>query len=266
MDIERKSSLSMTLATLAVAIAGTTLYVAHLHPAELAMAIPPGTYVSNTRGGLPDLYLAIALSAKGPSSKSLSVRSLRGDLTRIEDGKPARESVELVSSPKNKDLPTILHGGDVVNLQVLLVSSELGSAEIARYNWWCDRLRDAFPERKDEVEDIRRMLRRLFFVNPFSSGVGDPTDEDLTRSLTGVDGRISELLKDGEVEKLQQVLFFRAGMYRLKIEALLEDGTAGAMETRVFSIDETASEVLLRRFNTNFYVRLVDPSREKSPV
>ena len=255
MSPERKSNFSIALALLAVLISGFTLYVAHLRPIELTMTLEPWTYASNTSGGLPDLYLGLALSAEGPSSSSLSVRELQGTLTRIENGVAVGEELSLVASSGSEGLPTVLSGGEVINLpQVLLVSAESASVRIKRYAKWCNELRGIFPEKKSEIDQIESILKLPFFSDTIVPSI---EAGDGVLSLTKL---VSDLLKGGKVEDLQRVLFFRAGTYELQLQVIHENGDVGATETRQFSIDEVASKVLLHKFNENFRLDMRDPA------
>ena len=259
MSPDRKSNFSIILAFLAVLIGGLTLYETHLRSIDLTMTLGRWAYISNTYGASPDLYIGLALSVEGPSSRSLSILELKGTLTRV-DGTDAQQEVSLVNSSR-AGLPTVINGGEVVNLpRVLLARADSASSLIERYTKWCKDLHAAFPQRTEEVNKIEKALMTPYFRDTtVENATQEQSDqkqsiEELIRKLTpdeDVDELIADLLKDGEARRLKEVIFFRAGIYELKIEAIDENSTARATETRRFSIDEIGSQVLLHQFNSN---------------
>ena len=275
MTPERKSNYSIVLALLAVLIGGVTLFVAHFRPIDLTTTLARSTYISNTLGGLPELYIGLALSADGPSSRSLSVLGVKGTITRIENGIAAGEKIGLVNSRKFEGLPTFLNGGDVVNLhKVLLVSDDSASSQIQRYSYWADELRRVFPEETEKIREIEAALRTLYFIDATVANTNREQsienffenileERERRQSVDELNEVIAHLLKGKKTEDIQQLVFFKAGTYELELEVIDENDTARATETRRFSIDGVTSEVLVHRFGANLRFDMRDPADEQ---
>ena len=145
-------TLSLAVSIFAVLISAATLYITLLRPISLDMAVSRSAYISNTYGGIPDVYMEVSLWANGPTTKAVGVGSLKMTLTNEATG----ASHELVDQPDDEGFPTMIRGGEVAAYRVLAIVDDYVTDEIERNDQWCDELAAIFPEGRNRLSESGR--------------------------------------------------------------------------------------------------------------
>ena len=258
------SIVSLVIAVAAALTSIVTLYFTSFRRIRLVFAISHSAYVSNTYGGVPDLFICIALRANGPTTKAIAVDSIRVRLTNMR----TNTTIELINNPIDKILPAVVGGGDAITKRVMFVTDMDLSEEIRRYDDWCDRLVSAFPSKKELIDDIRAVRKnRFIYVADYSEktqstdGVEGSDTTSLERQLElsakeelANSRALSDLLRSAPVEKIENLVFFSTGKYSAKFEVFDVYGNHLAVENRYFEIGSLVSNNLIHRFNANMRI------------
>lgn len=259
-----RSSIPIALSVVAILASAVTIYLEFFRPISLDIAVSRHAYVSNTKGGLPDIHLSIAFRANGPEAKSITIDSARVILTKSNTD----ERHELISNPDSdpgeRAFPLILEGGDVVTQSALFSVNYNITELLNQYDTWCDRLANVFPNQSELVSRIRNNLKSRFLPTGAKSTNGDEdvsisaSDDSLiaflesqVAGMSDIDQEVSTLLADASVQEVQNLLFFVSGNYRMEIEVLDPFGSILAHHERGFVIDEVVSKILRHKFNVN---------------
>ena len=233
---------SMGASAAALLVSLATLYLNFWQAVELDLAVSRDIFISNTRGGIPDVRLSFTLWAAGPSTRAITADAAEVVFTNIETG----ASHTLIGSPGSEVFPAIVKGGDIVTHRLLFHVNDYIPLQIDRYDEWCDDLIDVFPDESDLIESIRVQLKRDFVPvgNEEEIASGEQLDED-----------VSSLLRKAPVEQLRRLVFFTSGNYQMEVTILGPFGEILASQKSTFSIENVVSQTLLYRFNDNVRVR-----------
>ena len=255
MPVDLRSSIPIALSVVAIIASAVTIYLEFFRSISLDIAVSRHAYVSNTKGGLPDIHLSIAFRADGPEAKSITIDSARVTLIKSNTSERHELISSSDSSSNEKSFPLILEGGDVVT-QRTLFSVDYNITELLnQYDTWCDKLVNVFPDQSELVNSIRNDLKSRFLptsVDDTEEDDSESTSDDsimviLANEMTGmsdVDQHVASLLSSASVQEIQNLLFFVSGSYEMKIEVLDPFGSILAPHQRSFTIDEVVSKIL----------------------
>lgn len=263
MEINRRF-VSIWISVAALLVSLTTLYLNYGKAVELDLAVSRDIYISNTRGGIPDVNLSFTLWAAGPVARAITVDAAEVVLTDTETG----ISHALVSNPGGEVFPAIIKGGDIVTHRLLFSVNDYIQVRIERYDSWCDELIAVLPDKSELIESIRNQLKSEYVpVGAEEETEGASEDVDMGRNLAmlladddvedgeQLDEDVSSLLREAPVEQLRRLVFFTSGNYEMQVTILGPFGEILATQNSSFSIDNVVSQTLLYRFNSNVRVR-----------
>lgn len=276
MPEERKAYLPYVVSGIAVVMSGIALYMDFFQPVGLDFYVSRHAYISNARGGIPDINLKLSVQGSGPSRKSIALDSVKVILRNLN----AKTDHELVSSPRYDKLPTILNGGDVTTLEPLLIVKYSLSETVRLYDNWCDELIRILPNETKEIEKIRSSLKRKFIpvsakngidnaknINTNTITIGDAMSNRIENPLDQIsellkldddslDESIAQVLKKVPTEHLDRIVFFTSGNYEVEFSPIAPSGKSFGTKKYKFSIDNVMSEALIHNFNTNTFLTM----------
>lgn len=269
MNSGTKATISFVLSFGAILVALGSVYFEFLRSISLDIAVSEDVYISNTIGGLPDIELSIALRAKGPPAKAITVGLIEVNLRNVNT-----ENEHNLIFAEKENLPLIVNGGDVVTRSGLFISSSDIPTRIERDDKWFHRFSDLFPDQKDRIEEMRIRHREEFIStehdysgldyqgqeepNPF---LGFLMDNPLIRFSVELERKekdiktIADLLRKVPIEKVHKFVFFMGHEYEIDIRVFDPFNTNLATHKRKFKIDGVLSQSLRDKFNKNLRIR-----------
>ena len=276
--IQKKSMIiSGWFSVIAVVLSIYTLYETFLRDIEIDMAVGKYIYISNTIGGIPDIYLHLVFYAEGPPTKNIVIHEIRAVLEK--EGEPEKK-YELVNNqnPDNESvIPMIIKGGNSQNYSELLIVDEFQdiAKQIKLTSNWYDNLARYFPEKRKVIEGWKNAHRGRYIPNNNLTGNldkqlllgalletnGEINLQDILDNSEDRDEEIGELLKTAT--DIDGLYAFGVGSYSLLITAVDPTGNEIVKKQTTFRISDTLSNTMKFRFNQNVKVELkiIDPEK-----